>query len=74
MATCNYCSFQQIKRLAKTKGLKITTEPAKWGMGGINVYLHPKNIKINDFGNDEDGRKGQYRVSWFMELPAHCTC
>ena len=72
---CNYCSLQQIRSRAKAKSWKVTKiTNSKWGMGGVNIYVHPKDIKIFDLKGGEDGERSKYRVSWFMELPERCCC
>lgn len=70
MSENNYDTFQRIKERAKTNGLKVTKlYDAHWGMGGVNVYVHPKEIDILKLSGDEDGERAKYRVAWFMELP-----
>ena len=75
MSDCNYCSLQRIKRDARKDGLTVTVlRDAAWGMGGQNVYVHPKGVKIAKLPGGEDGERAKYRQSWFMELPDGCRC
>jgi hypothetical protein len=62
-------TLERIKWRAKQKGLRVTLlNDAKWGMGGINVYMHPEDISIKDLPGGEDGERAQYRQAWFMSL------
>jgi hypothetical protein len=75
LTTCNYCNLRSIRRHAKEQGLKVTVlNDARWGMGGCNVYVHPKSIKIREFRGGEDGARAKYRRAWFAELPERCCC
>jgi len=75
LTSCNYCSLQRIKARAKSENKKVTVlADSTWGLGGLNVYVHPKGIKIKDLIGGEDGERKKYRVSWFMALGNHCEC
>lgn len=75
MSCCNHCHYQNIKDKARVEKNKVSVlHDAKWGMGGVNVYVHPKNININELPGGEDDKRKQYRVAWFMELPDGCCC
>lgn len=75
MGQCNYCSMKQIRARAKDLGESVTVlQDAKWGMGGVNVYVHPKEINIRTQSGGEDGPRARYRVSWMMEIPSRCAC
>jgi hypothetical protein len=75
MTSCNSCKLNQIRRNAKAKGMRVTVlSDARWGMGGENVYVHPKEIKIAKLSVGEDGPRSAYRVSWMMEIPYRCCC
>jgi len=75
LTRCNFCTLKSIRADARKKKLKVTIlSDAKWGMGGVNVYVHPKNIKIRDLPGGEDGEREKYRKAWFMELTNHCCC
>jgi len=72
---CNYCSFQKIKSRAKADKKKVTVlRDARWGMGGVNIYVHPPKVDVSKLSDGEDGERRQYFVAWFMELPSHCCC
>ena len=75
LTRCNFCSLEQIKREAKKKGQRVTVLPdARWGMGGVNVYVHPKHVNVRVMEGGEDGERRSYHVSWMMQLTAHCCC
>ena len=75
MGTCNHCSLKRIRQTAKQNGMKVTVlSDAKWGMGGQNIYVHPRSINISKLPGDEDGERAQYRQAWMMEIPNHCCC
>lgn len=75
LTQCNYCSLQHYHSEAKAKQLKVTVLPdAKFGLGGVNVYVHPKDVSIKELSGGEDGERKQYRQAWFMELPERCCC
>lgn len=72
---CNYCTLRKIKQDAKEKGTKVTIlDDAKWGMGGFNIYVHNRKLKISDIPGGEDGDRAQYRAAWMMSIPKHCEC
>lgn len=75
LTSCNYCNLKRIKRAAKAKDYKVTIlYDAKWGMGGANVYTHPKYVNIAGLEGGEDGERKNYRSSWMMSIPKECCC
>ena len=75
LTSCNFCNLGRIRRDAKVKGMKVTIlNDASWGMGGSNVYVHPKEIKIEKLDGGENGCRLEFRVSWMMEIPNRCQC
>jgi hypothetical protein len=75
MTRCNYCTLKTIKSRAAKGGLKVTIlGDANWGMGGVNVYVHPENVDIKALAGGEDGERSKYRAAWFMELSKDCAC
>jgi hypothetical protein len=75
LTSCNFCKLNRIRRDAKAKGLKVTVlNDARWGMGGSNVYVHPKEIKIEKLSGGENGPRSEFRFSWMMEIPNGCRC
>ena len=73
MSWCNKCSLQQIKVEAKKKNWKVDIfdAPTMPGEKGIDVYVHPKHIKITEDNKDEHE---YYFASWFMEVGDECEC
>lgn len=75
LTQCNLCSLNRIKVLAKEKGLRVTVlADAEWGMGGLNVYVHPQGVKIATLPGGEDGVRKMYMRAWFMSLSDQCAC
>jgi hypothetical protein len=75
MNRCNYCHMKFIKNRANRDGMKVTTlRDARWGMGGVNVYVHPASVDIKSIEGGEDGERSKYRQAWFMELTQSCAC
>jgi len=75
MSECNYCAFKRINSRADARGMKVTKlYDAKWGMGGVNIYVHPKDINVSELPGGEDGERSKYREAWYMELPTSCCC
>ena len=71
LTSCNYCNLRGIKSRT-LKGEKITIlSDATWGMGGVNVYRHPRSVKIQKLSYKA---RQKYFVSWFMQLTTHCCC
>jgi hypothetical protein len=55
--------------------MKVTKlHDATWGMGGVNIYVHPKDVDISKLPGGEDGERAKYHESWYMELPKSCHC
>ena len=71
LTICNYCSLQAIKQRAKENNLKVTLLQSNWELGGIDVYVHPKDVKVKKL---DDREREKYRVAWFMELSDHSCC
>ena len=70
LTQCNYCRLQRTKRDAKEKGMKITLLASNF-MGGTDVFVHPKNVKIKDAqGKDRE----KYLSSWMMAIGDRCEC
>jgi hypothetical protein len=62
-------SLARIKQRAKKDGKAVTVlADAHWGMGGMNVYVHPKGLDIRSMSGGEDGPRSKYRVAWMMEI------
>jgi hypothetical protein len=55
MTQCNYCSLQQIKKAAEISGSKVILTDKKWILpfiGGVNVFVVPQNMTLEDLNND----------------------
>jgi len=74
---CNYCRYQEIKKLAKKEGNTImksgrNTLPK---LGGINIIVYPKNEVPPSKGSVERREfEEKYFTEWYMELPHDCCC
>jgi hypothetical protein len=67
------CLLNDIKVEAKRKGwiVDIFDAPDMPGGDGINVYVHPKKIKITEDNKEE---YELYFASWFMGIGDECEC
>ena len=72
---CNHCKVKAVKRRAGERGLKVTTmKNDEWGMGGVNMYMHPADVKLpKDMPGDGD-MHDKYFVAWFMAIGKTCEC
>ena len=74
LTPCNYCSLQIIKKAANRLNQKVTVvSNANWGMGGVNVYVHPPEVNVKNIKEDSEEHK-KYCRSWYMSLTDHCVC
>ena len=69
--SCNYCSFSRIKEDAQKSGQAVTLVPHKMD---VDVFVHPRTIKISKKDREEKMPNHKYWVGWFMELPDECDC
>jgi len=69
MTKCNFCRLNDLKSAVKYANLKVTT--LRGEMGGVNIYIHPKDINIGDL---KIGERATYKKAWFAELPRNCCC
>lgn len=75
LTSCNHCNLRRIKDDAKKQRERVTViADAHWGMGGVNVYVHPKDVNVRSMKGGEEGARKAYWRSWFMELTDHCVC
>jgi hypothetical protein len=59
LTQCNHCSLIGIRRRAKQSGKKVTLlTDARWGMGGVNVYVHPKDVNVRLLDGGDREREG----------------
>ena len=68
---CNYCSLKSIKVIAKINKKKVTVLESDSDMVGTDVFVHPKNIKM-DKGNKE--QRDKYFIAWMMAIGTYCQC
>lgn len=74
LTQCNFCRLQGIRERAKSSGEKVTVlNDARWGLGGVNVYVHPKSVNIRKLGEEGSDRKVFWK-GWMMELGKKCEC
>jgi hypothetical protein len=71
LTTCNHCKLQRIRRDARAEGKRVVLETSRWGMGGVEVYVHPKAV---NWRLCTVNMKRRYWVSWMMEVTEHCVC
>lgn len=79
MTLCNYCNLKAIRARNKGKGMvvRVTGEgPDFKELGGINVIVYPKNLRIPSRKQIEERAKffEDHFVAWFMELTGYCCC
>lgn len=74
MTICNYCSYQNEKARAKERGMVATlsSRGANFGLGGVNLYIHPKDVKLSKLSDDELAQYDGHH--WFMSVPDGCCC
>jgi len=76
LTRCNYCKLKSLKQNAKAKGMKVTKRSSNF-WGGIDIYIHPKDIKIPPgYVHVADSEEGadQYFVMWCKEIGQFCEC
>jgi hypothetical protein len=73
LTQCNFCRLKGIKERAKKSGEKVTTLKANWGLGGMNVYVHPKDVNIRKLDEEGTSRKAFWK-GWLMEVGNKCEC
>jgi len=72
LTPCNYCTLRRIRERAKVSGVRVTVlRDAKWGLGGVNVYVHPVKVNVRKLREYD---RGKYRAAWFMEVGQSCEC
>lgn len=71
LTTCNYCNLERLRREAIQTKKRITMVPATWGMGGFEIYMHPRSVEIKKCTKEE---KKRFWVSWMMEIGKTCGC
>jgi len=61
--------MSRIKKQAKEEGQKVTKTGSR--IGGIDVFVHPRGIKIDE---ENAEHRDRYFTAWFMELTSNCVC
>lgn len=71
---CNHCALRHLRREAKTNGERVTVQNStrSLGLGGVDVYVSPKGVKLARPISDVDHEK--YFRAWYMEVPDACMC
>jgi hypothetical protein len=81
MSQCNYCSFRDIKRHAKEKGMQVIVQTG-W-RDGLDIFVVPMYVKKSDakkwrdVSDDEPNggpERQKYLVMWCMSIPERCEC
>lgn len=76
MSTCNYCRLKRLKKYAKDNNLKVTKRSSNF-MGGVDFYIHPKEVKIPPgFKHTPDNKEGfdEYFTIWCKAVGKYCEC
>ena len=76
MSQCNNCSLKSIRKGAKgTHRVLLSYLGANFGLGGVNVIMYPKDLKLPKKGTQArfDFEK-EHLKAWFMEMGDHCEC
>ena len=71
LTSCNHCGLKFFKARAKLDNKKVTKLDGDFGLGGYDIFVHPKDVKIEK-GNKE--QRDSYFVSWMMEIGTFCEC
>ena len=72
MSECNFCTYERLKKkLPKDHKITKIRSGFNGGLGGVDIYIHPKNVKLKELSDID---KKQYWKIWFMELPNRCAC
>lgn len=72
LTKCNFCDLQRIKASAKKNRLKVTMlESTLCSMGGIDVFVHPKNIEIIRLSQKA---REEFFKAWMWKITDYCCC
>jgi hypothetical protein len=72
LTQCNYCSLRQIRKQAKSDGMKVTIRVG-WN-GGKDIYVHPKEIVIPNVNGDKNPLRDKYCHNWMQSIGSSCSC
>ncbi len=75
---CNRCQLKAIKAIAAREGKAVTIVPAHWGMGGVDVFVHHRDIS-SKFIRERCMVSGsllrvKYFKAWLMKVGDSCEC
>ena len=73
LTICNYCTFKECKKMARQKRMKLSKISTKWGLGGVDIVMHPKDVKAEDIKKDK-ALRDKYFLCWFMDISDSCCC
>ena len=65
LTSCNYCSHERTKAVAKRTGKIIVLKPHRGELDGTDCYAVPKGEKLDH---------EKHFVSWYMGLTDRCMC
>ena len=75
MGDCNLCRMKQIRRDAKRNKMRVTVlHDTNFKLGGVNVYVHPRDVKITAAVVRDEAIHDKHFVAWFMAFGAMCEC
>lgn len=75
LTLCSYCLLKVIRKSAKAKKKEVTiVADTAWGMGGLNVYVHPPSVVISKLEGGEDGERAVYHAARVKKIEDHCSC
>lgn len=74
LTRCNWCTLRAIRQRASREHKLVTiVRNARWGLGGLNVYVHPAAVDGRAIAEDTPEHKA-YFAAWFMALGRRCEC
>lgn len=75
LTTCNYCNLKAIKADARKRKQYVTLlglPHAK--LGGIEIYVHPREVTISVVAGKDQRKIKKYWVAWMWVITDHCVC
>lgn len=75
LTQCSFCTLKVIQNKAKADNMIVTVlHDAEWGMGGVNVYMHPKGICVSSLPGGDQGERKKFWKAWLMTIGEACAC
>lgn len=71
LTSCNHCNLERMRCDARAHKQRVTLIPATWGLGGVEVYVHPRTVNVRKLTKAQAKR---YWRAWMMEVTEHCVC